>query len=144
MANLPGLTASLPSFPTSAEIAANLRQAVGALNSLITNFNTGGFSQTMLEAVAISLGSDASTLPGSTVEGAYEILAGILRGAYITTASGMMLDLKCSDVGIFRQAATYATTTVLFVNPVAAPAGGPSFPPAQWCPPTRPTPRRGR
>ena len=118
------LTASLPSFPTSAEIAENLRQAVGGLNSLITNYNVGGVSQTYLEAVAIALGSDASTLPNSTVEGAYEILASIMRAAYIATASGIYLDLKCLDVGVTRKGATYANTDIQFVLPTAAPVGG--------------------
>jgi uncharacterized phage protein gp47/JayE len=122
------LTASLPSFPTSADIADSLRQAVGGLNSLVTNYNIGGLSQTLLEAVALALGSDASTLPNSSAEGAYEVLNGILRAAYIATASDLFLDLKVADVGVFRKPATYATASVVFVEPVAAPAGGSPHP----------------
>jgi uncharacterized phage protein gp47/JayE len=124
MAGVSALAASLPSFPTSAELADNLRQAVSGLKSLVSNFNTGGLTQTYLESIAIALGSDASTLPNSNVAGAYELLNTIMKAAYIATASGIYLDLKAADVGVFRKPATNATTSVLFEDSVPAPAGG--------------------
>ena len=127
-APLSTLTASLPSFPTSAEIADNLRQAISGLKTLATNFNAGGLSQTYLEAIAIALGSDASSLPNSSVQGAYEILNTIMRAAYIATAGGFYLDLKAADVGVFRKGASYASTSVIFVSPTPAPGGGTLIP----------------
>ena len=128
MANVSTLTASIPSYPTTAEVAANIQAALQQLKTLATNFNAGGLTQTMIEAIAIALGSDASTLPGSNVQGAYEILATASSTAFVATASGIFLDLKAADVGVTRKPATVSIAPLLFSSPIVAGVGGISIP----------------
>lgn len=122
MAGTTPLAASMPAFYTAAELRANAMQAIDELDTLLTNFNAGGLGAMFIEALCILLGADASTIPGSTLEGGYELLADVRDAAYITTAKGIFLDLKCADVGVFRKKATYASTGVIFTLP-DGPAG---------------------
>jgi uncharacterized phage protein gp47/JayE len=118
------LTTALPQYPTAADLRANIVQAIDDLNSLLTNFNAGGLSGTYIEALCVLMGSDASTIPGSQLEGAYELLNDVRNAAYISTATGEFLDLRCADVGVTRKLATASTTGVIFTSPTPAPSGG--------------------
>jgi uncharacterized phage protein gp47/JayE len=117
-------SASLPSYPTAAEILIGIQQSVQKLNGLITNFNAGGVTETYLEGLSILLGSDSSTLPNVTIEGAYELLATVAESAYASTAKGPALDLKGLDVGVERKQATTATAPLQFALPQPATAPG--------------------
>lgn len=119
-----GQSVSLPSFPKAGDLAVNVQQALKKLKPLMTNFNTGGLTQTYIEALCVLLGSDASTLPGSTLEGAYELLSDVLKGAYIATATGDALRLKCADVGVYPKAATVAGGSGYFTLPSPATGSG--------------------
>jgi uncharacterized phage protein gp47/JayE len=118
------ITTSLPQFPTAEDISVSIQQAIQKLNSLATNFNTGGLTRTYIEAIATALGSDASGLPGSTVQGAYEILKTLQTAMFLTTATDYWLDYKAADFGVTRKDATAANTAVIFTAPTAAPSGG--------------------
>lgn len=111
-------TNSFPAKPTVAELVLAYQNAVQALQSLITNFNAGGVTQTYLEAIAIALGSDASSIPGNTTTGAYELLTQVEASAFVSTAIGNDLDLKAADFGVSRKPAAYAVAQVVFTaNP---------------------------
>jgi uncharacterized phage protein gp47/JayE len=108
---------TLPSFPKTSDIVYSIQSALTQPPvSLITNFNIGGFTRTLIDAVAVSLGSDASSIPGVTQPGAYQILTQIQQSAFALTASGVYLDLKAADVGVTRKQATSAGAPVLFAS----------------------------
>lgn len=107
-------TTTFPAYPTVAELVASIQQQIELLDGLITNFNTGGVTETYLEAIAVALGSDASTLPNNTIQGAYEALAALRNAEYILTATGSDLDNKAADVGVTRKVAVAATGQVQF------------------------------
>jgi hypothetical protein len=123
-----GLSVSLPSYPTAAELVANAQQALQKLKSLMRNYNAGGLTQTYIDALGIVLGSDASSLPGSTLQGAYELLNELFESAFIATATGAALRLKCADVGVFPKTATNAGGTGYFVLPAPAGSSGVIYP----------------
>lgn len=120
-ANTSAVNTNFAPLPTVAEIVAaiqaQIQNAVNGLpsGSLITNFNGGGAAETFIESVAIALGVDSETLPGSTVAGAYSLLENVRNAAYILTAKGQYLDAKAADVGVYRKAASLATSTGVFV-----------------------------
>jgi uncharacterized phage protein gp47/JayE len=118
------LSATLPAFPASADISTSIQQRIQYLNSLATNFNDGSFTRTFIEAISIALGSDASSLPGSTVQGAYEILTVLEQSIFLTTASDYWLDLRSADFGVYRKTPTSSNVTLIFTSPNAAPMGG--------------------
>ena len=126
-------SASIPAFPTVAELILSLQQAIQAQNGLITNFNPGGVTQTLIESVSILLGSDASTLSGVNVQGAYEILLEAIQSAFAVTAQNAALDLKGADVATIRKLENTATTQLQFSLPNPAPAGGTIFPAGTIC-----------
>lgn len=122
-----GLSIALPVYPTAADTVQNAQQVLQNLRSLITNYNPGGVVETYIEALAIALGSDSSTLPNSTQQGAYEILLEIYNAAFIATATGDALRLKCADVGVSPKPATQSNGSGFFTIPVPAPVGGTTF-----------------
>jgi len=109
----------LPVYPTTTDVLTSEQESVEGLQSLLTNFNAGGVTETLLEAVALVLGSDASTYPGVTQEGAYALLSAVQAAAYILSANGTDLDNKAADVGVYRKAAVAATGVVQFSIAVA-------------------------
>jgi uncharacterized phage protein gp47/JayE len=111
-----GLEITLPAFPTVAQILLSLQAAVEALNSLLTNFNGGGVTETYLEGACLALGSDASTYPGVTAEGAYQLLTDVQNAAFVLTAKGTALDLKAADLGVSRKLAVAAQGGYVFTN----------------------------
>lgn len=117
-------SASLPSYPSVAELLTGLQQALNNQNGLVTNYNAGGITETYLEALCINLGIDASSIAGVTLEGAYELLYEVAKSAYASTASDVFLDLKGADVGVFRKGATSATGPLMFSITQPAPVGG--------------------
>jgi uncharacterized phage protein gp47/JayE len=115
----------LPTYPTTADVLASLQSTVESLQSLLTNFNAGGVTETLLEAEALNLGSDASSYPGVTVQGAYQLLTSVQAAAYILSATGSDLDNKAADVGVYRKAAVAATGQVTFS--IAVSGGSPTI-----------------
>jgi uncharacterized phage protein gp47/JayE len=114
----------LPTYPTTDAVLTSLQTQVEALQSLLTNFNAGGATETLLEAEALNLGSDATTYPGVTQEGAYQLLEAVQAAAYILSANGSDLDNKAADVGVYRKAAVAATGVVVFS--IAVTSGSPT------------------
>lgn len=96
------------SFPSAVEVLSSVQSRLEAADSLITNLNAGGVAETILEAIAVTLGSDASTIPGVVNPGAYELLGDVLNQAFISSATGYGLDLKAADVGVTRKPANPA------------------------------------
>jgi uncharacterized phage protein gp47/JayE len=111
---------TLPTFPTTAEVLASLQSALQALNSILTNYNAGGATETYLEAASLLTGSDASTYPGVTQKGAYELLTQVQAAEFILTATGSFLDLKAADVGVERKPAVSAGGPVQFFPTVSS------------------------
>jgi uncharacterized phage protein gp47/JayE len=113
MAGLP-VVITLPSYPTAASIKSSVMTALDFYETLITNYNDGGVTATYIEAIALTLGSDASTYPGVTQPGAYQLLTTLQQSAFILTAKGPALDAKCADVNVYRKQPVYASVPVVF------------------------------
>lgn len=117
MAGLP----ALPTSPTCAEVYQSLKNYIAnppnGGGSLITNFNAGGVADTMLKAISVAFGSDASSLPNVQQPGAFERLDAVQSDEFISTASGTALDLKCLDVGVKRKDATTAVGIIQVTIP---------------------------
>lgn len=103
---------ALPTYPTGGDVYMAVRTAVVDLNSLITNFNTGGVTDTYLRTISIALGSDSSKVTSGIVTGAYELLTQIQSAEFILTANGTDLDNKAADVGVTRKPATAANANL--------------------------------
>jgi uncharacterized phage protein gp47/JayE len=115
----------LPTYPTCADELAALQALVEAAQSLLTNFNAGGVTETLLESEALNLGSDATSYPGVTQKGAYQYLQDVQAAAYILTANGTDLDNKAADVDVYRKQATQSTGAVIFS--IATAGGSPTI-----------------
>jgi uncharacterized phage protein gp47/JayE len=105
---------ALPTFPQTAEVLKSLQAALQNLNSLLTNFNNGGVTETYLEALALLSGSDASTYPNVVTQSIYELLTIVQNSAFALTATGASLDNKAADVGLSRKPASYSSGPVVF------------------------------
>lgn len=122
------ITLALPEFPTAEDLDISISQAIQQLNSLATNYNIGGLSRTWIQAICLALGSDTSTLPGSTQQGAYEILVTLKNAMFLTTATDYWLDYKAADFDVLRKTATSSNGAVIFTSPTVAPSGGTLIP----------------
>ncbi len=75
----------------------------------ITNYNSGGVFRTFLEIVA------------EAVYSFYVLLSNVIRQAFVQTAEGGWLDLKCEEIGITRKPATKTEGIVVFSRENADP-----------------------
>lgn len=121
-------TITLPTFPTVEDVVAQQQNVIKSIDGLVTNFNTGGVTQTTIESVAMVLGSDASSILATwtgeaatdTSQGVYERLTQVQMSAYALTATGIFLDAVAADVGVTRKVAANASGLVQFSIAVAA------------------------
>lgn len=73
----------------------------------ITNYNSGGVFRTLLEIVA------------EAVFSFYVLLSNVIKQAFVQTASGAWLDLKCEEIGLTRKPATKTEGIVVFSRETA-------------------------
>lgn len=121
-------TITLPTFPTVEDVVAQQQNIIQTIDGLITNFNTGGVTQTSIQSAAMVIGSDASAIfatwtgEPATVssQGIYEHLTQVQQAAYALTATGIFLDAVAAGVGVIRKPAANASGLVQFSVAVAA------------------------
>lgn len=109
--------AGFPPFPLVTDVLASAQSALKNLQSLLTNFNPGGVTQTSLEALALALGADASTYPNVIQPGGYELLDRARKASFILSAAGIDLDNKAADVNVKRKQPNSAQGFVQFSFP---------------------------
>jgi len=76
------------------EVKANIPQ--------ITNFNSGGVMRGFIEIVA------------KFIKAIYDLLNLVFQNAFVQTASGIWLDMKCAEVNVYRFPATKTKGKVMF------------------------------
>ncbi|MEM4711172.1 MAG: baseplate J/gp47 family protein [Candidatus Woesearchaeota archaeon] len=75
---------------TETEIKNEILEEIKANIPQITNFNTGGVMRGFIEIIA------------KFIKSIYDLLNLVFKNAFLKTASGIWLDMKCAELGLYR------------------------------------------
>ncbi len=87
---------------TETEIKNEIFEEIKANIPQITNFNTGGVMRGFIEIVA------------KFIKAIYDLLNLVFQNAFVQFASGIWLDMKCAEIGLYRFEARKAKGYIVF------------------------------